>query len=327
MTEINEKILTMIKRNASVNEICTETKLSNKQLFYRLNMLKIKGFNFSRKYYYDGEICYELNKELNTQKKEINLITSPKDQEFKVIFLSDLHLCNEKQRLDLLNEVYEFCIKEGIHIIINAGDLIDGLSCYSPAQFNSFEKQIEYALRVHPFDKNILNFICLGNHDYKSLEKSGQNLETAILNKRHDIVPLGYGLGILNVKNDRIIVQHPKTPTSQKKEVWNDGLFINGHSHESKNICSGNRVNIYLPSLSDVPNYTNKNLPGFTNATISFNNGIFWLGKFEQYIFLDKLYKVNESTYELFRGKNASEKSIRNEEDRKNDDKIKKLTN
>lgn len=58
MSDTNQKIIDMINKNANVNEICSATGLSNKQLFHRLNMLKIKGYDFSRKYYYDGNIVY-----------------------------------------------------------------------------------------------------------------------------------------------------------------------------------------------------------------------------------------------------------------------------
>jgi len=202
MSETNQKILDMILKNASCNEIASATGLSNKQLFHRLNMLKIKGYNFSRKYYYDGEITYKLNKGFQKE-KEISLLTSSKDTKFKAVFLSDLHICNEKERLDVFYNVYDFCIKEGINIIINAGDLIDGLLGVNNKKFNTIEEQIEYALKIHPYDKNILNFICLGNHEYDALENSGQNIESVLLNRRHDIVPLGYGIGTLNIKNDK----------------------------------------------------------------------------------------------------------------------------
>lgn len=44
----NEILLELISKNASVNEICSITGLSPKQLFYRLNMLKIKGYDFEK---------------------------------------------------------------------------------------------------------------------------------------------------------------------------------------------------------------------------------------------------------------------------------------
>lgn len=317
MSETNKKIIDMILKGATANEIASSTGLSNRQLFYRLNMLKTKGYNFSRKYYYDGEIVYKLYKGFK-QEKDICLLTSHKDTEFKAVFISDLHFANKADRADLLNQVYDFCVKEGIHVIINGGDIIDGfVGNYKYKKFENSEEQIEYALKLYPFDKNILNFICLGNHDYSILENSGQNLETILSSKRHDIISLGYGIGKLKIKNDEIIVRHPTTPTVNPLEPINEGLMITGHTHRSHNICSGNLLNIYLPSLSDIKmkSEENNSLPGFVKATLKFNNGIFYTGIFEQYIFIDKMYKINESQYDLYKGKNMSQ-IIKYEEDR-----------
>ena len=62
MTNTNQIILDLISKNASVNEITSITGLSAKQLFHRMNMLKIKGYDFKRKYYYNGDVCYDLVK-------------------------------------------------------------------------------------------------------------------------------------------------------------------------------------------------------------------------------------------------------------------------
>ena len=164
-----------------------------------------------------------------------------------------------------------------------------------------------------------LIFTCLGNHDYDVLEKVGQNLETILLTKRHDIVPLGYGVGRLKIKNDEIIVRHPKTPMIEPLGPISEGLMLTGHTHKSQNIVHGNLVNIYLSSLSDLKSNNNSedcSLPGFVKATINFQKGIFNIGTFEQYIFADKIYKVNESQYELYRGKNINQDVVKYEEDR-----------
>ena len=170
-------------------------------MFYRLNMFKVKGFDFSRKYYEDGEITYKLNKGFK-EETDISLITSPKTSEIKIAFLSDLHLSNEHERLDLLNEVYNFCAKENIHVIINGGDLIDGLMGPDKKKHSTYEKQIDYALKNHPFDKNILNFICLGNHDASFWLEDGIDIKNILLEKRHDLVPIGYGNGKINLLNN-----------------------------------------------------------------------------------------------------------------------------
>lgn len=314
MTETNQKILDMILKNATANEISSETGLSSKQLFYRLNLLKAKGFNFSKKYYSDGEITYKLQKGFQTE-KEISLITSPNEQQIRLIFISDLHLASIKDRVDLLNQVYEFCSKEDIHIIINSGDMVDGFLGYAIKKYTSFEKQIEYMLKVYPYDKNILNFTCLGNHESDALERTGQNLETILEIKRHDIIPLGYGIGKLKIKNDEIIIKHPKTNFSKNIDISNNNLVIYGHSHRAKNEVHENRVNLYVPTLSDLQRHQGV-FPGFIKATIEFHNGIFINGNFEQYIMIDKIYKVNESSYDLYYGKNLEQNNIKYEEDR-----------
>lgn len=317
MSETNKKIIDMILNNASANEISMATGLSNKQLFYRLNMLRTKGYNFSRKYYYDGEITYKLQKGF-VEEKEISLITRPQDPEIQVVFISDLHLSNKKDRADLLNQAYEFCAKKGIHIIINGGDIIDGfLGNKKQKKFDDIEEQIDYALKVYPYDKNILNFTCLGNHEYDILEKTGQNFETILLAKRHDIIPLGYGIGKLNIKNDQIIVKHPKTPVSNIIDD-SDKLKLIGHYHHSKTSIQRNVLSLFLPSLSNISN--NNLMPGFITATFRFKNGFLFNVSLNHYTFFAKrIYKVNESFFELARKKdinNPKNKEIKYEEER-----------
>lgn len=318
MTEINQKIIDMIEKSASANEICEATGLSNRQLYYRQNMMKSKGYSFSKKFFYNGDIVYKLNKELVTEKNhEIALFTSKKDNQFRAVFISDLHLSNKGDRVDLLNAVYNFCIKEGINIIINGGDLVDGLLGHADfKKKKNIEEQLEYALNVYPFDKSILNFICLGNHDHNILENTGQNIENILEAKRHDIVSLGYGLGVLKIKNDEIIIRHPKTPHIINKGAFTTGLILNGHGHRAQTSINGNLVNFNLTTLSDMNIGKYDSLPGFIKATIDFKNGIFSSGIFENFVFADKLYKVNESQYELFKGKNLNEQLIKYEEER-----------
>ena len=122
----------------------------------------------------------------------------------------------------------------------------------------------------------------------------------------------------MNIIIDEIIVRHPKTPTTQTIDL-NKGLIISGHSHKSQSLIAGNAIHIGLPSLSNIENFNQNrdfSLPGFTVANISFNKGYFKTGVFEQYIFLDKMYKVNELNYELMRGTVIKDDVIKYEEER-----------
>ena len=314
MTKINDLILEMIKKNKSLNQICEETGLSSKQLFYRLYLLRIKGYDFINKYYYNGDIRYDINKDINNDNKKI-IITDKNDTSFRAILISDLHLTNMNERIDLLDNVYNFAVNNNYNIIINAGDVIDGLIGRAHSKkISDVVKQIEYALKVYPYDKNILNFICLGNHDFDAFTQSGANIESVFNIKRHDLISLGYGYGRIGVKNDIITVVHPKCGTIPSNYIEN-GLVLEGHYHKMGfKESSGSRI-IQVNSLSDL----NKDIPaGFMTINIGFRNGMFYNANVESYLYFNnKFVVINEYTCNLGYGKNLSSTEILNEENYK----------
>lgn len=317
MSDLNQIILNLILQKASLNEICEITGLSSKQLFHRLNMLKQWGYDFSRKYYYTGDIVYKLKKEPDPD-NEISLITRHDDNEIKVLIISDLHLSNKKDRIDLLKQMYDFCAKENIHIIINGGDILDGFFGYHlDKKIIDAQKQIDYLLNNYPYDKNILNFICLGNHDYSILKKNGQNVETILSLKRHDLISLGYGIGKLNIKNEEILVKHFKAPVVKHYNDVPERLVLMGHTHRSQCVFSNEQAQIYIPSLSNMQSDKEKfPFPGFIFATMNFNNGYIENIILNQYIIIDKIYKINEIQHSMWNNINDN-KYIKYEEDRK----------
>ena len=46
-------------------------------------------------------------------------------------------------------------------------------------------------------------------HDISPLKVYGQNLMTILNNYRHDLVTIGYCEGLINVKNEAIVLSHP----------------------------------------------------------------------------------------------------------------------
>ena len=312
MTELNNTIIEMINNNRSLNEICKKTNLSSKQLFYRLYLLKLKGYNFNKKYYYNGDIRYKINTNIENDNKKV-LITDKSNTNFKSILISDLHLSNNKERIDLLNLVYEYAISNNYNIIMNAGDIIDGLiGNVSSKKYSDINKQIEYALKVYPYDKNIINFICFGNHDYDAFIKTGLSIETVMDIKRHDLVSLGYGYGNLYIKNDEITMIHPKC-VKFPEDIYDKGLIIVGHTHNVGYKENGYGRIIQINSLSNV---IGKFPPGFMTINSIFTNGILGKSIIESYLYInDSFIKTSEYSCDLSLGKNVSRKDIQNVED------------
>lgn len=211
------------------------------------------------------------------------------------MLISDLHIGCAQERLDALNQTYEYCIKNGINIIINAGDLINGrkIGPYSKNKIDNYEDQIKYLLKNYPFDKNILNFTCLGNHDIDALQKEGINLATVLHNNRHDIIPLGYAEGIIGIKGEKIVVRHPISVCNN--EEIKPYFVIKGHSHKMSVDKGPESFSITVPNLSDLSFPHSCFAPSAVEMTIKFSNNLFSYVYLKQLVFINNdLYTINE---------------------------------
>lgn len=317
MTDLTKKLLKLISEGKTINEISEITGLSNRQLFNIITMIRTKGFEFDRKYYYNGDIIYvpEVNL-LDNKTNGINIITSPKDNTFDALVISDLHLGSMQDSLDTLNKIYNYCTKEGIHIIIIGGDFIDGTFGRNAKHFHDIDKQIDYAIKNYPYDKSILNFTVLGDHDYDGIISGGQNLSKVFESYRHDIISLGFNSGQINIKNDRIIVCHPINGFIIN-ENYQNCLLLEGHHHKMAISNKPSRTIVTIPSISGMQFDENDMMPAAVRMQLSFSKGLITSGIFNQLLIGDKIYKINEIEYLLNKGKNfSSDDPIKLEEER-----------
>lgn len=145
MSETTLKLLELIKEGKKLNEICTELNKTPKQIFNHLTLLKNKGYLFNRKYYYfGGEISYipQVDYLYSNVKPETYLTTSQNCNRVKAVVISDTHIGSKYERLDLLNEIYNYCTKNGIYTIFYCGDIID--NSVSDEQVPRLERQNIY---------------------------------------------------------------------------------------------------------------------------------------------------------------------------------------
>lgn len=317
MTDKNRQLLELINQGRIFNDICSIMKLSYKQLSNRLVQLKKWGIDLQRSYYYDGETTFDVSKQLEEMtSNETVIVTTKQDTNFRAILLSDLHLGNIGDRIDSLHRIYEYAAKENIHIILNTGDFMDGMHGESRGHSTIFE-QAEYAVKNHPYDKNILNFICLGNHDALAKTKFGCDFANVLENSRPDLIPICYGNGTIRVKNDRILLRHPivggETLSPDSK-----CLILRGHSHMTKFVESGGTYCFYLPTFSDIQKQQKGLFPSAFLMDLKMFHGYFIQGKFYQLYVDSKVYVLNELTYNLSSGKPITNVStIENEYERK----------
>ena len=298
MTDINKKLIELINQNKTLNEISTILHLTNRQIYIRLKNLRIQGFEFNRSYFYDGNIKYSQIFNPKDKNTNISLITPNTNQSITIMLISDIHLGSDFERLDLLFKIYNYCIQNNIHIIINCGDLIDGITIgQEKKKLNTFEEQINYLLKKYPFDKNIINFICLGNHDFDALQNNGQDLNEILYNLRHDLISVGYGLGSINIKNEQIYLKH-LIPGFKTEKTPSGSLVLLGHNHKAT-ITTNQNFLIHIPSLSDIIIDNFSSSPGATLMTIEFDKGYFKTIYLEQLFIKDKIYVINQLKSDL----------------------------
>lgn len=305
MSDLTVKMVDLINKGYTHNDIATELNISNKQLCNALRGLRLIGMNFDKKYYEDGSFIYLPKTELSQPSKKncANLITSRSTDSIRIGLISDLHFGNEYECIDALYKICDFFISNGIHIVIIAGDFLDGLKIgRSEAKMHQHPlEQFEYAIKKFPYVDDMLFFTVLGNHDIDSLLNYGIDFFTYLKNFRHDIIPLGYGHGRINIKNDKIFVIHPLGIGGNNPPDLNGNyLCVKGHQHCTRSIINTNGSAILnVPSLSNIFVSKDEFLPGAMILNIQFKGGYFDTVYVENLLINNKVHIVSTVQYNI----------------------------
>lgn len=305
MGDMALKLLNLINNDYTLNEITSLLNLSHNSVYELFRELKLIGIDFNRTYYYSGDIVYSQKKEVSfaSYKNFVNIITRPEDDIFRAMVISDLHAGSIHERVDVWNKITDYCVSNNIHIIIICGDFLDGINIgRSECKLHKYPlEQFEHALKNYPFDKSILNLVTLGNHDVDSMTSFGVDFAAYLNNFRHDIVPIGYGYGRINVKNDKIFVTHPLCiGISNNLELTSNYLLLKGHHHCTKSIIGSNgNCSLTVPSVSNIFINDNDFLPGAIDLTIKFKNGYFDTIYYEHLLINEKIHTISSTQYTI----------------------------
>lgn len=297
MTEMNLKVLDMINDNKSLKEIASILKLSEKQLYIRIKQLINYGYFLEPTYAYDSDIYYKVNtKNINKEKENNVIIKVPTDlKELRCIAISDLHIGNAKSDIDLIKKVYDYAAKNDIHVIFNCGDLIEGIHTCDKRNINNIHDQIECVIDKYPYDKDIYNYMIFGNHDYHAFHHLGLDISKKISNSRHDLISLGFGQGVVNIKKEKILLQHELCAVNLPKLEDDIKLALVGHGHMMKTKVY-DMLLLCLPSLSKVcPDKTKQNVPSFIDLELHFIRDNFEFIRAKQMLVEPNIIPISES--------------------------------
>lgn len=281
MSDLTIRLINLIKADKSIEEISEELNLSYKQIYNILVILKNKGIEFQKHYYDNGTMKFSLINRF-TKSDDVEIITDPNTSEFSFIAMSDIHIGSELSNINLINLVYDYCVKSNIHNIFLLGDLIDG-TFGGDKNIESPLDQIDFLVKNYPLDKNILNYTILGDHDYSALIHENINMKKYLENYRPDIVNLGYRTGKVKIKNDYVYLNHPfnskhnfRSPDNTSITLPNrNTIILQGHKHHQFTINhdhNSNLVNLYLPTISDLRDLNEIPYPSVAKLKLYFNN-------------------------------------------------------
>lgn len=281
-------LIELLKSNISTKEICDTLKVDEITLYNLLLEIKNKGVSFLRDYNVSGDISYQKIKKIKELKEANNknntkTIYIPKNMNtIKTLAISDLHIGNEKERLDLLDRAFNYCVKNDIHIIFCGGDLIDGAYSSSNQKISNAYKQAEYFIANYPHDKSILTFAVGGDHDYSALYRYGVDIIEMCNNYRHDIVIGSFNNTVINMKKDKIQLYH--YIEGGRFIYYKSSLVFHGHIHDFRLKMEKERLNITQPSLSDITD----TYPSALEVTLNFKSGFIESTDIKQIYFEEK---------------------------------------
>ena len=246
-------VLDYINQGKTNLEICQLLHLESQQLYELLVQLKNRGFVFSKRLYSDGSMKYRPNTFMAGLKNpgiDRTLITEPEEKDFKALVLSDLHYGNKLEDRTAIEQAFEYCIQNGIHVILCGGDFIDGTFSRAPKKVADLYKQLEYFIKNYPKDDSIITIGVGGDHDLSVYQAAGFNLISLCDNYRPDIIIGGYNNTFLNIKNDQIHLYH-HIDTGMRLQSYGS-IVIHGHSHQYATSISENQLHVVAPSASRI---------------------------------------------------------------------------
>ena len=273
MSELTRELMKLISKGKSLNEAKEILNLPDKMFLNALKSIRSSYQDYQREFYDNGTVFYLPGRQqLQLPPNKIQLIST--QNTFRALFISDLHAGNKNDRLDLLQDVYEYAIKHNISVIINTGDVIENTYSLPPKHLKqkTLEGQINSLIRNYPYSPNIINLILYGNHDYHALIDKNIDVGSIIEQERYDLISLGYGEAFINIKNDEIALQHNIGNTRHTPLPEGPKIIFKGHSHKMKyNLKKGQAV-IYVPALSDASpeSYEYPHSKGFLDVEMTF---------------------------------------------------------
>lgn len=174
-----------------------------------------------------GKIYYRIESLGMTETKSISIPVS-NSAYTDIMLTADWHQYaidhDEERKIDSL---YEYCIKNGIHMIWNLGDLFDYnyvpksiISSNLAKESYTVYKRIEKLANNMPYDHSITHYILGGNHD-EFLRRLRIEVLDFLASIRPDMYSLGYDHAFISLGSSIFGLHHPNKKLNTLREYRN----------------------------------------------------------------------------------------------------------
>ena len=261
-----DKLYSSIKNKEEVDSVLERLNISEFKLDSFIEQFIQKGYNFEIDEV-DGKKVFL--KKRNYSTKDIKPRLSKLDK-ISELWISDTHLCNEKQQLHMVNKLYEEAKKKGIDTVLHFGDITDGDYQNRPEHKYALfrlgaDRQKDYVISHWPKVDGITTYILCGNHDKTHNKNGGVDIVKAICDARDDLVYVGSDRAIISPKESpktKIEMFHPgggcASSLSYKNQKYIEkmepgtkpNLLGTGHYHQSHVLHYRNVISVIIPCLT-----------------------------------------------------------------------------
>ena len=145
---------------------------TNEELNICLNILLCEFSSIARCDFYSGNVLYEKLSEryqdTRYAKSFCDFYDDCKSSSKRFVLIADTHIGNpEVESFDVINSVYDYCIKNNINNVFHLGDLLDGIkpNVLGDERLEKFDEQIKIFLDNYPNIDEIKTYSICGNHD------------------------------------------------------------------------------------------------------------------------------------------------------------------
>lgn len=158
--------------------------------------------------------------------------------------VSDNHLGNKYSRRDILRYAYDDFKKEGIEVVLNAGDVLDGEKMYRGQEYelvaHGAEAQARYAARHYPEIPGITTYTIAGNHAESFWKRAGVDVMKLFAAKRPDIrylAPMEADIKMGPLEKSVVRLFHPGGGTAYAISYQPQKIILSYSGGDKPNAC------------------------------------------------------------------------------------------